>query len=358
MTDQIDCVNAVNLEELRQLAKQDGAWVSISMPTHRTGADTRQDPIRFRNLSSQALGQLAELGVEQTTHERIEQQLTTLGRAHEFWQHQTGGLVVLTSADEQYSFRLPSAVAERAVASIGPALSALVPFVDDDTRFRVLTLSADSVRLLEGTINSLGEVDLGPIPATYDDAFSHVEQQKQLQHSSHPSGTQYHGHGGDASGNATTRYLRAVAAGLDQRLRDEPPAPLLLAGMASLASEFRQISGQPKILDETLTGSHDKTPAHEMHEPAWAIVQAAHTLPLDQANDRINQAWSNDQALLDLTEIVRAAGAGRIDSLFLADGAAADDERIEEALRLTLQMGGEAHTLLDPERRVAALLRY
>lgn len=43
------------LDELGALAAQDAApCVSLFMPTHRAGEDTRQDPIRFKNLLGRA----------------------------------------------------------------------------------------------------------------------------------------------------------------------------------------------------------------------------------------------------------------------------------------------------------------
>ncbi len=79
-------------------------------------------------------------------------------------------------------------------------------------------------------------------------------------------------------------------------------------------------------------------------------------LPLDLATERINEAWAKDQALLDTHDIIRAAG--RVDSPFLTAGAVTADPRLEQAVRLTLQMGGEVHALADGDRLAAALLRY
>lgn len=54
-TGEIDLVTDAVLAELAH-ARGPGL-VSLAMPTHRAGPDTRQDPIRFRNL----LGRAAEL---------------------------------------------------------------------------------------------------------------------------------------------------------------------------------------------------------------------------------------------------------------------------------------------------------
>lgn len=81
-------------------------------------------------------------------------------------------------------------------------------------------------------------------------------------------------------------------------------------------------------------------------------------LPLDLATERINEAWAKNQTLLNTHNIIRAAGEGRVDSPFLTGGAVTADPRLEQAVRLTLQMGGEVHALADGDRLAAALLRY
>lgn len=44
-------MDLLNLEELKALVGRNvGACVSLFMPTHRAGAETRQAPIRFKNL--------------------------------------------------------------------------------------------------------------------------------------------------------------------------------------------------------------------------------------------------------------------------------------------------------------------
>lgn len=355
----LDYTDPVTTEELRRLAQLTGPCITISMPTHRTGAETRQDPIRFRNLVADALSQLADVPGGAEVRDQLEQELTDLGRDHDFWQHQTGGLVLVACADEVTRFRLASETAELAVADQAPVLSPLVEHLATDSLYRVLTVSQDSVRLLEGSFNSLAEAELGPIPADYAAAFEHLEHQKHLQHSAHSDSAQYHGHGGDPNQNrdATTRYLRAVAAGLDERLRGEPSGPLVLAGVSEVVNEFRQITGQPDVLEAALSGNHDKTPVHELHEQAWPLVTAAHALPIEQVADRIEAALPREQALADLAEIEQAAEQARVEALYLATDVESDPG-LERAIRLVLQMGGEVHALPNAKRPMAALLRY
>ena len=55
----------LNHDEFKKLIDFDGGpAVSIYMPTHRTGPETRQDPIRFKNLLNGAEAQLKELDAD------------------------------------------------------------------------------------------------------------------------------------------------------------------------------------------------------------------------------------------------------------------------------------------------------
>ena len=44
-------MDSVTIDDLKALIEREGGpCVSLFMPTHRAGAETQQDPIRFRNL--------------------------------------------------------------------------------------------------------------------------------------------------------------------------------------------------------------------------------------------------------------------------------------------------------------------
>ena len=50
--------------ELEQLMRKEQQWcVSIYMPTHRTGREAQQDPVRLKNLLGEAEKRLSDQGV-------------------------------------------------------------------------------------------------------------------------------------------------------------------------------------------------------------------------------------------------------------------------------------------------------
>jgi hypothetical protein len=57
-------VDVIRTQDVEQLASPGASpRVSIFLPTHRTGPETAQDPIRLRNLLSQADEDLRALGL-------------------------------------------------------------------------------------------------------------------------------------------------------------------------------------------------------------------------------------------------------------------------------------------------------
>src|SRR5690606_34672544 len=102
-------IDLVTDDDLTELARRDGpAHVSLFMPTHRAGPDTRQDPIRFRNLVSTAATLLAdEAGVAAREVDDLLAPLHALADDTEFWNHQADGLAVYLAPDLVRTFRVP-----------------------------------------------------------------------------------------------------------------------------------------------------------------------------------------------------------------------------------------------------------
>lgn len=94
---------AVNLNEVDVVsdpvvrglaAHQDGPCVSIFMPTHRAGPETRQDPLRLRNMLGQAAARLDEGGLTQREITDLLAPAAELDGDTGFWRHLADGLAI------------------------------------------------------------------------------------------------------------------------------------------------------------------------------------------------------------------------------------------------------------------------
>ncbi len=150
-------METIDVPELRDLINQGGKpLLSISMPTHRSGPETRQDPIRLRNLVKQAEGLLNGSDGGKATRQSLKKVQDLLDNAN-FWQHQSDGLALFVGPDLFRTFRLPIDLPELVVCNDRPHIKPLLPLLHADRSFHLLTLSQNEVHLYSGSRYRLEE---------------------------------------------------------------------------------------------------------------------------------------------------------------------------------------------------------
>lgn len=320
-------MDLLTLEELKALVGQNiGACASLFMPTHRAGAETRQDPIRFKNLLGQAEEGLRALGLRSPQARELLEPARKLLTDSAFWRHQSDGLAVFAAANLFRFYRLPLDFAELAVVGERCHVKPLLPLFMGDGHFFVLALSQNQVRLLEGTRHSVDEIDLEGIPTSLVEALGE-DREKQLQFHTR---TQAPGTGGRAAGfhghdpadeakGRVLRYFRQVNKGLGQVLRDER-APLVLAGVDYLLPLYKEANTYPHLLEQGITGSPEALAPAELHGRAWEIVQPRFLEAKQAARARYQELVGTGRTSTTVKEVVLAACHGQVEVLFVAVG--------------------------------------
>lgn len=139
-------------ETLNELAAvEQDPCVSILMPTHTSGSETRQDPIRLENLLDQVQEQLKFRGMRRPEREGLLKPARDVIHAASFWQFQGEALAVYLTAGMTRLLRLPEAVDESLV--IGPRfnIKPLLGAMAASEPFYVLALTKQQARLYRGT---------------------------------------------------------------------------------------------------------------------------------------------------------------------------------------------------------------
>jgi len=236
--------------ELEQLMHKEQQWcVSIYMPTHRTGREAQQDPIRLKNLLGEAEKHLSAQGVGTRDAQKMLEPASKFLQDSHFWQHQSDGLAIFLSSNRVRRYRLPLNFEELVVVIDHFHIKPLLPLFTGDGQFYILALSQNDVRLLNGTRYSVSEVDIGQVGGSLAEAIPSVNHQMSLQlHTSGPTGgmtgdgsVTFHGQGGgsdESAKNDLLRYFRLVSDGLTEFLRDR--VPLVLAGVEYLLPIYKE----------------------------------------------------------------------------------------------------------------------
>jgi Bacterial archaeo-eukaryotic release factor family 3 len=382
-------VDVLSRGDLELLVRQPG-WpcVSLYLPTHRSGPETQQDPVRLKNLIRQAEQRLVGTGIRESTASEILHPARELLQDEAFWRHQSGGLALFLRTEWFRRYRLPLSFEELVVVSDRLHVSPLLPLLTGDGRFFILALSENEARLLAGTRFNVHVVHVPGLPAGVGDALRYDEPHRELgSHAAQTGGPGarviLHGQGigAEVQKERLGRYLQAVDGAVRRFLRTQQ-APLVLAGVGFVRAMYRDVNTYPNLLEAGVAGSPDRTSTEELHTRAWALVQPHFTRDRDAAAAACRAALGTGRASDSLEEVLTAAEAGRIDVLFVptgahvlsaspasapgshSDGGHELDARdpIEEAVVRSMLNGGTVYAVPQDEMPgrapVAALFRY
>jgi hypothetical protein len=318
--------------DLKQLIETSGEWcISLYMPTHRTGREQQQDPIRFKNLVVRAQEKLLESGLRRPEVQALLRPAERLLTDRDFWQHQSDGLAVFLSPDSSQTYRLPSRFDEFIGIAKNFHVKPLLPLLSRAGKFYILALSMNEVRLFLGNRNTVDEVELENIPTNMQEALWMDDPEK---HADFHTGASspgregkrqavFHGHGEKSATEKTNilRYFQHVDRGLNTLL-EEKDIPMVLAGVDYLLPIYHQASTYAGLLEEGLEGNPEELDGKELHKMAWDLVQPIFKEDQNQALERFEQlnGQGNELASTDLETVVKAANFGRVETLFVPLG--------------------------------------
>ena len=303
--------------------------ISIYLPTERKGAETQQNPIRFKNLVRDIEKQLVEKGLEKPEVAEMLEPLRRMVDDHEFWQHQEDGLAVFRSSDLFETHPLPVKFSELAMVNDHFYLKPLFALFRGDGRFHILALSLRDVRLLAATRYSVREIELGDeIPKSLQEVVGEEIEEQHIQYHTGSRVTQgaqspvYHGQGGgekEDQKQEISQFLHRLDNALKKHLGDRK-SPLVLAGVDYLQAIYREASDHSNLLEEGISGNPEKLRPEELHEKAWDIVRPLLIARREKEADRYLEMAAAGKGSSALEDVIPAAFDGRIETLFVARG--------------------------------------
>ncbi len=318
---------------LRQLAELGGeTFVTVYLPTHLAGRDTREDPIRLRNLLDEAERLAEQRG------ERVEDVRNLIEPARKledddlFWRHQANGLCLvlgngqILGADRMKVIKLASSPEPVVAISDRVHVRPLIPETSNAGKFYVLGVAMHRVVLLECFADRYREVDLYDVPKTIEDAVGYDYEQRSLQFHSGTAGhqgdrpAQFHGQGraGGEDRDELDAFLHRVANGIDKILAGETRSPVVLAGASELVGKIRSALDHPRVVEGSLRGSVDAADLDKLHEEALAQLGPVFDEARQEAIETVKSAIGHGQGSVQLEALLSGAENARVGTL-LAD---------------------------------------
>lgn len=388
-------MSLLSIEELKILVEQPiRLCVSLYMPTFKVAQETRQNPIRFKNLIKQAEAYLQEeYQLGRTDALEILQPAIDLDTEN-FWQHQEEGLAIFVAENFFRYYCLPLNFEELVIVGDRFHLKPLMPLLTGDGAFYLLALSQKEVRLFEGTRHSIREIEMENVPHNMTEALRYDEPENSLQNriSTSRGGTNnpvpqagaYHGQGSpdtDDNRRNILQFFLQLDRGVQEHISNKQ-APLVLMGVDYLLPIYREANTYEHLVEKGITGSPKTLDPEELHAQAWPIVEPHFTQNQQEAIEHYQELVGVGQASSNLKEVVSAAYYGRVAQLFVAVGQqqwgsfdpqadqlqihvqpqSGDEDLLDSAAVQTVLNGGTVYAV-EPEKipegaSLAAVFRY
>jgi len=306
------------------LSVAEAPCISIYMTTHRSHPENIQDTIRYENLVKQVKESLIEKYPKTETLKLLER-FETLASDDEFWNHTSDGLAVLGSPGLFEVIRLHVPVEEAVIVSDSFHIRPLRRILQSKDRYQVLALTLDSVHLYEGNRQSLSEIELpDDFPNSMVEALGKELTDKHSTVASYgglggDSKNMRHGHGGkkEEMDIDAERFFRVVADSVHERYSKHDALPLLLAALPEHHHLFHDVNKNPLVLAEGIEINPQAVSTDELAKLSWKIMEPVYSEKLDIMVGEFNQAKANGLGTDDIDEVIEAAKAGRVDTLYV-----------------------------------------
>jgi hypothetical protein len=385
----------VTYAQLRRLLEADASpCVSIFMPTHRQGRDTRQDPVHLKNLLREAEEKLVAQGMRGTEARDLLEPARLLLDDLNFWQFNDQGLAIYLGKGFFRAYKLPVEVDDTCFVNTRFEIKPLLPLLEGKL-FYVLALSINGSRLLECTPHGCNLIPFPEDVATNKDQSIGGEDEKQTslhRHVGHRiGGAAGQSQPGSAHGQAEDIqqqvaederfYFRQLDDGV-RRAMNDVDAPVVIAGVDKKVSAFKEVSQLKHIAEEHIQGNPEHVDNGVLHDKAMQLLEPVWHGELNRLQEHYGNATGQGLASNDVHEIVRETATGRVGILFVspkatfygkfdenalvAKPADVDDPEAEDLIdRATVNalMTGAQVVVCEPEqvpgnRELGAIYRY
>lgn len=312
-------------EQFEKLANFDNnPCISIFLPTQRIGKDVleEKDRIQLKSQWKKVSEKLKDMGVEKEKIEKIGAPLQKLLDDRDFWRHQSDGLAIFLSDGFMEKFTVPVNFEAFTYIADHFYLKPLVPMFSGETRFYLLSLQLDHVKLYEGNLFSIGEVDVKDlVPARLEDRVGYDYEEKSQQYRSQNPATGdtiIHGQGAAERDkkNEFFRFFRAVDKGLHEVLKDEK-VPLVVACQDYLFPIYQEANTYKKLFNEPVPGNpSDYENMLALHAAALNVLEPHFNKEKEEKMVQFRE-MNPGRTSTKVTEIIPAIFEGKVDTLFL-----------------------------------------
>lgn len=286
----------MNRKQLQKLQALRGyPSLSIITPTHRTAPDNLQDPIRVKNLVTQATSRLQDEFGKREAAPMLEC-LNALVEETQ-WHHTLDGLAFFVSKDYAARFDLPFLVTERVLLDESFATRDLMFAMNRSPRYYVLVLSEKSTHLFEAVRDRLLETQVADFPIEYQRPGGATAGEHGVEHDAYQE-------------EHERNFFREVDEEVAKVLAHDP-LPVVVTGVKRNLAFWDELSTNKSHSAGTLEGSYDKSTHHELGLLVWPVMQNFMAQSRGKVFDELGEAIGAQKYAAGMDEVWTLAHEGR-----------------------------------------------
>lgn len=339
--------------------------VTITLPTHRTSPENKQDPIRLKNLIKGARERLAgefskrEMAVIENNLERLEDAID-----HNFNKE---GLIIFVNDDLVEVARVPFPIEENVYVDSSFAIRHIVRAIHSSESYYILTLSQQKARLFEAYNKAVNEItDFG------------FPMENQL----YPNDTLQKSMGGKED-DLIREFFNRVDKNFQEAYRKESHE-VFICTVERNHQFYQDVTDNKSVILGGINRNADHATLAELSQWCWPKVSDILKKRRHEVLEELARAESANKVKTDMNDMWRASGEGRCDTLIVeknfmqpaivsedrnsikiaadakAPGVYDDiiDEIIERAMQTNSRVVFVDDGSLEKYQRMAMILRY
>jgi hypothetical protein len=291
----------------RIAALREPGCVSIYLPTGTTPPEADRARIELKNHLSQAVRALDSIGVAKDRVAAVQAEGELILEDRDFWRYQSRSLAVFLDGEVAETFRLPNRLGGVCEVADRFYVKPLLRAVTFPQSALILALAQNSVRLIRVAPEAppaLVEVPGMPADVAAAAGVTSISGRS-------PDGRIQ---GSEGQKVRMLEYVQAIERALHPLLANSTE-PLILAAAEPLTGIFRGASTYPHLVEETIAGNPEEKTDDELSTAARAVLDAVYARKIAALKDTFESRIAAGTALVDLSDIARAATFGAVETL-------------------------------------------
>ncbi len=324
-------MNTLRKDDIRLLTENNSyPSVSIFIPTHKEWNGLEQDKTRYKNLLNKVEKKLSEFMREKELKNYLKSAKDLLND-NDFWNHQDLGLAIYFNKEEFRTIKLPEPVDEFLFINSTYYIKPLLPVLNGDGRFFLLSFDQKKTKLFECTKYRIEELKIPDTITSFDELMKFYDAERSVQfHSSTGQTTakgktgdrsaMFHGHGSGGDDAVHKKNLldfaHVINKGVHKVIKDET-APLIVAAVEYLIPIYKKANSYPHLYEKHLPINTGGLKNDELRSKAWEIIKPVFQTSSKKAFGKYEQFSGNEKASSNIEDIIKASLSNKIEYLWV-----------------------------------------